>query len=124
RAEQLDHCRASCRSHGNGRDIDRIHAVYVDEARELAKREAEQMMRGFLKGNASVLLENADELASKERLEASGYGFYASGIMEQLSDMPYDELIEKDFIWVGTPRDAIERIEAVQEMCEGLTEVA
>ena len=82
------------------------------------------MMRGFLKGNASVLLENPDELASKERLEASGYGFYASGIMEQLSDMPYDEMIEKDYVWVGTPNDVIERIEAVQELCEGLTEVA
>jgi hypothetical protein len=82
------------------------------------------MMRGFLKGNASVLLENADELPPKDRLEASGYGFYASGIMEQLSDMPYDEMIEKDVVWVGTPTDVIERIETVRELCEGLTEVA
>ena len=82
------------------------------------------MMRGFLKGNASVLLENADELAPKERLEASGYGFYASGIMEQLSDMPYDEMIEKDVVWVGTPQDVIERIEAVRDVCQGLTEIS
>src|SRR5437763_6851172 len=82
------------------------------------------MMRGFLKGNASVLLENADELKSKEELEAAGYGFYASGIMEQLSDMPYDEMIDKDVVWVGTPQDVIERIEAVQDVCDGLTEVS
>ena len=122
--EQLDIYRASCAKHGNEPDIVWIHAVHLDEDRDTAKREAEQMMRGFLKGNASVLVENRDELASKERLEASGYGFYASGIMEQLSDMPYDEMIEKDVVWVGTPQDVIERIEAVQELCEGLTEIA
>ena len=122
--EQLDIYRSSCAKHGNEPDIVWIHALHLDADRETAKREAEAMMRGFLKGNASVLLENPDELASKERLEASGYGFYASGIMEQLSDMPYDEMIEKDYVWVGTPNDVIERIEAVQELCEGLTEVA
>ena len=122
--DQLDIYRAACEKHGNEPDIVWIHACYIDEDRDTAKREAEQMMRGFLKGNASVLLENADELASKERLEASGYGFYASGIMEELSDMPYDEMIEKDIVWVGTAADVIERIEAVRELCSGLTEVA
>ena len=121
---QLDIYRASCAKHGNEPDIVWIHACYLDEDRDTAKREAKQMMRGFLKGNASVLLEHADELASKDRLEASGYGFYASGIMEQLSDMPYDEMIEKDVVWVGTPQDIIERIEAVRELCRGLTEIA
>ena len=82
------------------------------------------MMRGFLKGNASVLLENKDEMPSKEVLEKSGYGFYASGIMENFSDMPYDEMIKNDIVWVGTPADIIERIEAVQKLCEGLTEIA
>ena len=81
-------------------------------------------MRGFLKGNASVLLEHADELASKDRLNASGFGFYASGVMEELSDMPYEEMIEKDIVWVGTPQDIIERIEAVNDLCQGLTEIA
>ncbi|MGO8916301.1 MAG: LLM class flavin-dependent oxidoreductase [Stellaceae bacterium] len=121
---QLDIYREACAKHGKEPDIVWIHACHLDEDRDTAKREAEQMMRGFLKGNASVLLEHADELASKDRLEASGYGFYASGIMEQLSDMPYNEMIEKDIVWVGTPQDIIERIDAVRELCAGLTEVA
>lgn len=121
---QLDIYRESCAKHGNEPDIVWIHAAYMDEERDTAKREAEKMMRGFLKGNASVLLENANELPSKERLGASGYGFYASGIMEELSDMPYDQMIEQDVVWVGTPADVIERIEAVKERCEGLTEIA
>jgi flavin-dependent trigonelline monooxygenase, oxygenase component len=44
--------------------------------------------------------------------------------MEQLSDMPYDEMIANDVVWVGTPKDVIERIEAVRELCVRLTEVA
>ena len=121
---QLDIYRASCAKHGNKPDIVWIHACHLDFDRDTAKREAEKMMRGFLKGNASVLLENKDEMPPKAVLEAAGYGFYASGIMENFSDMPYDEMIKNDIVWVGTPQDVIERIEAVQELCAGLTEVA
>ncbi len=121
---QLDIYRASCAKHGNKPDIVWIHACHLDFDRDTAKREAEKMMRGFLKGNASVLLEHKDEMAPKAVLEAAGYGFYASGIMENFSDMPYDEMIKNDIVWVGTPQDIIERIEAVQELCAGLTEVA
>ena len=121
---QLDIYRASCAKHGNKPDIVWIHACHLDFDRETAKREAEKMMRGFLKGNASVLLENADEMPPKEVLERSGYGFYASGIMENFSDMPYDEMIKNDIVWVGTPNDIVERIETVQNLCAGLTEMA
>ena len=121
---QLDIYRDACRASGHEPDIVWIHAAYIDEDRGTARREAEQMMRGFLKGNASVLLENPEELKSKEELESSGYGFYASGIMEELSDMPYDEMIDKDVVWVGTPHDVIERIEQVRDLCEGLTEIS
>ena len=44
--------------------------------------------------------------------------------MENFSDMPYDEMIKNDIVWVGAPADVIERIEAAQKMCAGLTEVA
>ena len=33
-------------------------------------------------------------------------------------------MIEGDIVWVGTPSDVIERIEAVQEVCAGLTEIS
>ena len=92
----------------------------MDEDREVAKRDAEQAMRGFLVGNASPL----EERASDEELLAAGYGFYASGIMEKLAATPYDEMIEGDIVWVGTPQDVIERIEQTIEVCEGLSEIA
>jgi alkanesulfonate monooxygenase SsuD/methylene tetrahydromethanopterin reductase-like flavin-dependent oxidoreductase (luciferase family) len=118
--DQLDIYRESCAAHGNEPDIVWIHACYMDEHREVAKRDAEQGMRNFLVGNASPL----DELVSAEELTAAGYGFYVSGIMEQLAATPYEEMIAGDIVWVGTPEDVIERIEQTREVCAGLTEVA
>jgi flavin-dependent trigonelline monooxygenase, oxygenase component len=117
---QLDIYRQSCTEHGTKPDIVWIHACYMDEDREVAKRDAEQGMRRFLEGNASPLAERAPD----EELAKAGYGFYASGIMEQLAATPYDEMIAGDVVWVGTPEDVIKRIEETRRVCEGLTEVA
>ena len=117
---QLDIYRESCAAHGNEPDIVWIHACYMDEDRDVAKRDAEQGMRNFLLGNASPL----EELVSAEELTGAGYGFYVSGIMEQLAATPYDEMIAGDIVWVGTPEDVIQRIRETLEVCEGLTEIA
>ena len=119
----LDLYRATCAAHGHTPDIVWIHACYLDEDRNTARREAAQGMRNFLRGNASPLIEG-HEMAPAEELVAAGYGFYASGIIEKLAEMPYDEMIDGDVVWVGTPHDIIERIEAMQELCEGLTEIS
>ncbi len=120
--DQLDLYRAKCAEHGTEPDIVWIHACYIDEDREVALREAEQGMRQFLAGNASPLTEHAPPPADK--LGAAGYGFYAAGILEKLAETPYQQMVEGDIVWVGTAEDVIERIEAVKEVCEGLTEVS
>ena len=43
--------------------------------------------------------------------------------MEQLAEMPYEQLIDDDYVWVGTPEDIIERIEETLEVCEGIQEI-
>ena len=80
-------------------------------------------MKGFLAGQR-VAADRARAAAPAEELQAAGYGFYAAGILEQLAETPYEEMIDGDLVWVGTPQDVIERIEAVRELCEGLTEVS
>ena len=118
--DQLDIYRRSCAEHGNEPDIVWIHACYMDADRETAKRDAEQAMRRFLEGNASPL----SELGPVEELQAAGYGFYTSGIMEQLAATPYEEMIAGDIVWVGTPDDVAERVASIIDVCEGLTEIA
>ncbi len=121
--EQLDLYRSKCAEYGTSPDIVWIHACYLDEDRATARREAEQGMKQFLAGNASPLTGN-DRLPPAEEMQAAGFGFYTAGILEQLAETPYDEMIEGDIVWVGTPADVIERIEAIRDVCEGLTEVA
>jgi alkanesulfonate monooxygenase SsuD/methylene tetrahydromethanopterin reductase-like flavin-dependent oxidoreductase (luciferase family) len=121
--EQLDLYRSKCAEHGTEPDIVWIHACYLDDDRATARREAEQGMKQFLAGNASPLTGD-DRLPPAADLEAAGYGFYLSGILEQLAETPYEEMIDGDIVWVGTPNDVIERIEAVKEVCDGLTEIS
>ena len=117
---QLDLYRDSCGRHGNEPDIVFIHACYMDEDPDTIRREAEGWMLAFLAGNASP----GPELPPKEALEAAGYGFYASGALEQLAAMSWDEITGQDVVWIGTPREVIEKIESLREICPGLAEVA
>ncbi|MGH9294091.1 MAG: LLM class flavin-dependent oxidoreductase [Acidimicrobiales bacterium] len=119
---QLDLYRDRCAEYGTSPDIVWIHACYLDEDREVALREAERHLRGFLAGNASPLTDHPALPA--DRLAAAGYGFYSSGIMEQLAATPYDEMIAKDIVWCGTPEDVVQRVQETIDVCPGLTEVA
>src|SRR4029078_12521323 len=120
--EQLDLYRSKCAEFGTEPDIVWIHACYLDEDRDTAVREAEEGIKGFLAGNASPLVEH--EKPPADELTGAGYGFYTAGILEKLAETPYDEMIAGDIVWVGTPEDVIERIEAVREVCDGLTETS
>jgi alkanesulfonate monooxygenase SsuD/methylene tetrahydromethanopterin reductase-like flavin-dependent oxidoreductase (luciferase family) len=120
-SKQMDLYRASCAEHGTEPDIVWIHACHLDEDRETAHREARSWVTGFIEGNASPLTEWPKP--PTEGLEKAGYGFYAAGIMEGLAEVPYEKLIEEDYVWVGTPQDVIERIEATQQVCTGIQEI-
>lgn len=120
--KQLDLYRERCAEHGTTPDIVWIHACHVDEDRDTAIREARDWTVGFIKGNCSPLTEY--EKPPTEGLLKADYGFYAAGIMEQLNDIPYEQLVEEDYIWVGTPDDVAERIEQTLEICPGIGEIA
>src|SRR4029450_5960669 len=46
-----------------------------------------------------------------------------SGIMEQLADVPFEQLVEDDYVWVGTPDDIVERIAETRKICPGVSEI-
>ena len=119
--QQLDLYRETCAEHGTEPDIVWIHACHLDEDRETAVREGRDWVSGFIQGNCSPLTEW--EKPPADALIAAGYGFYAAGIMEQLAEVPYEQLIEEDYVWVGTPEDIVERIEETLAVCEGVQEI-
>ena len=119
-AHQLDVYRSACAASGHEPQIVWIHAVVLDEDRDTALREGEEGITRFLRAQAVA----SPELAPADELVASGYGFYASGILEQVAVMPYRDLVEGEYVWVGTPEEIGERIDAVRARCPGLSEVA
>ncbi|MDX6472939.1 MAG: hypothetical protein QOK22_1755, partial [Gaiellaceae bacterium] len=119
--QQMDLYRESCAKEGTEPDIVWIHACHLDEDRETAIREGRDWITGFIQGNASPLTEWP--VPPADDLNKAGYGFYAAGIMEGLAQVPYEKLIEDDYVWVGTPQDVIERIEATRQLCDGIQEI-
>jgi alkanesulfonate monooxygenase SsuD/methylene tetrahydromethanopterin reductase-like flavin-dependent oxidoreductase (luciferase family) len=119
--EQLDLYRAKCAEHGTTPDIVWIHACHLDDDRETALREARDWVTKFIYGNSSPLLEY--EKPSADALVKAGYGFYAAGIMEQLAEVPFKQLVEEDYVWVGTPDDILTRIEETRKICPGISEI-
>src|SRR4029079_2926728 len=89
-AEQLDLYRAKCAEHGNEPDIVWIHACYIDEDREVARREAKDWMVEVPQGKPSSL--NADDAPAADELNAAGYGFYTAGILEKLAETPCEAM--------------------------------
>ena len=43
--------------------------------------------------------------------------------MEQLAEVPFEQLVEEDYVWVGTPDEIVERIEETRKLCPGITEI-
>ena len=41
-----------------------------------------------------------------------------------VAGLPYEQLVEEDYVWVGTPEDVIQRIEETLQICPGVTEIA
>ncbi len=119
--KQLDLYRAKCAEHGTEPDIVWIHACHLDEDRDTALREARDWMVGFIRGNCSPLTEH--EKPPADDLVKADYGFYASGIMESLEELSFEQLVEEDYVWVGTPDDVVERIEQTRAVCAGIGEI-
>ena len=119
--KQLDLYRARCAEHGTEPDIVWIHACHLDRDRDTALREAREWIVDFIKGNCSPLIDY--EKPPADDLIKADYGFYTAGIMEQLNDIPFEQLVEEDYVWVGTPADVIERIEQTMGVCEGIKEI-
>jgi hypothetical protein len=77
-------------------------------------------VRNFLDFNTSAI----DSLAyRKEELLATGYGFYASGVAERLRQITYDQCVEEELCFIGTPEQVIAPIKRLDQQMGGLNEI-
>lgn len=113
----------ACAKSGHTPKIVYIRPVYLDADEKQIRKEVETELRNFLAFNASPLESLQDE-AKKAELRAKGYGFYASGAMESLCKLTYDELVEQEIGFIGTPQKVIRQIENLHRTEPAISELA
>ena len=104
----------ACAEHGHEPDIVYIRPVYLDEDEKQIRKEVEQALLNFLAFNASPV-ESLQGEEKKAELRAKGYGFYASGALESLTQLTYEQIVEQEIAYIGTPDKVIEQIRALQK---------
>ena len=110
----LDIYKKACAKNGHAPDIVYIRPVYLDEDEKQIRKEVEEALHNFLAFNASPV-ESLQSDEKKKELRAKGYGFYASGALESLTRLSYEDIVEQEIGFVGTPKKVIGQIESIQE---------
>ncbi|MHB8540680.1 MAG: LLM class flavin-dependent oxidoreductase [Candidatus Acidiferrales bacterium] len=103
----------ACVEHGHEPNIVYIRPVYLDDDERQIKKEVESALHNFLVFNASPVESLQDE-AKKAELRAKGYGFYASGALESLTKLTYEQIVEQEIGFIGTPEKVVRQIENLQ----------
>lgn len=119
-AHQLDIYRESCKKHGNKPQIVFVQALYLDEDHDRAIQEAKPYILQFMAGNVSP----TKDMPSREEMIEKDFAFYATGALESLVKIPYETLVEEEFVWVGSPEAIKEKVAKVIEQCEDLSEIS
>jgi flavin-dependent trigonelline monooxygenase, oxygenase component len=104
----------ACAANGHEPNIVYIRPVYIDDDEKQIRKEVEQALYNFLAFNASPV-ESLQEESKKTELRAKGYGFYASGALESLTKLTYDQIVDQEIGFIGTPEKVIRQVRALQE---------
>jgi len=104
----------ACAASGHPPDIVYIRPVYLDDDEHQVRKEVEAALHNFLAFNAAPVYSLHSEEKQAE-LRAKGYGFYASGALESLEKLSYEEIVEQEIGFIGTPEKLIRQIKALQE---------
>lgn len=110
----LDIYKKACAASGHQPDVVYIRPVYLDDDEKKIRKEVEQALLNFLAFNASPVYSLHDE-EKKAELRAKGYGFYASGALESLTKLTYEEIVEQEIAFIGTPKKVIKQIKDLQK---------
>ena len=112
----------ACAEHGHRPDIVYIRPVYLDDDEKQIRREVEQALHNFLAFNAAPI-ESLQGAEKQAELRAKGYGFYASGALESLTKLRYEEIVEQEIGFIGPPDKVIKQIRNLQQV-GGIGELA
>jgi alkanesulfonate monooxygenase SsuD/methylene tetrahydromethanopterin reductase-like flavin-dependent oxidoreductase (luciferase family) len=110
---------AAAQKAGHAPNIVYIRPVYLgDDARQI-EHEVKTALHNFLAFNASPVR----GLPPRDELIAKGFGFYASGALESLTRLTYQDILEQEIGFIGTPDQVIAQIRRLRQQAP-VTELA
>jgi alkanesulfonate monooxygenase SsuD/methylene tetrahydromethanopterin reductase-like flavin-dependent oxidoreductase (luciferase family) len=112
----------ACTQHGHKPDIVYIRPVYLGDDERQIRREVEHELHNFLTFNASPV-ESLQGESKQAELRTKGYGFYASGALESLTKLSYEEIVGQEIAFIGTPEKVVRQIWNLQQV-GGIGELA
>ncbi len=107
------------KSAGHKPNIVYLRPVYLGYDPKTIEREVKDSILRFLVCNASAV----KGLPSRDELNAKGFGFYASGALESLTKLTYEEILAQEIAYIGTPEQVIGQIRKLREQAP-ITELA
>ena len=108
--------RDACAEAGTIPSVGFIKAIYLHEDEATAHAEAREAVVNFVRYNVApqlTIMPTND--AERERLVNAGYTFYTMDFMPSIGRMSYDELIDNDIAYVGTPDSVGAKLEELYE---------
>jgi alkanesulfonate monooxygenase SsuD/methylene tetrahydromethanopterin reductase-like flavin-dependent oxidoreductase (luciferase family) len=120
-ARGIDSYKKACAVSGHTPHVTFIRPVYFGDDQQHIRHELERFLRNYLDFNASAGNALLSE-EKKEELRAKGFGFYASGVIEQFRTLSYEQILADGLAFVGTPAEVIAHIQAVDQQIGGLDE--
>lgn len=109
----------AARKAGHSPRIVYIRPVYLGDNPRQIEAEVKPALLNFLAFNASPVR----GLPPRDELVAKGYAFYASGALEALTRLSYQDILDQEIGFIGTPRQVTEQIHRLKQQAP-ITELA
>lgn len=93
----------ACKAAGTKPFVGYCKALYLAEDEKTAMREAETAVMRFIEYNTSPLFEMDRPEWKREKLRQGGFHFYAVDDFLKLRDLSFQDLVDMEIVYVGTP---------------------
>ncbi|MGH7907273.1 MAG: LLM class flavin-dependent oxidoreductase [Candidatus Binataceae bacterium] len=103
----VDRYMEACAKYGIKPKIACVRCVYLAEDERSARSEVEGALKNFFAYNAAPVF-SVNPGMKREMLDA-GYAFYESGMMEKLTSLSYEEIVDGGYAFIGTPRQVLDQ---------------
>lgn len=102
--------RDGCAEFGTEPHVGYVRAVFLADDEATAHREAREAILNFYAFNVRPHDSLQGDETVKQRLRESGYAFYASDLLQEMKKLSYEDIIDQQMVFVGTPEQVTRQL--------------